>query len=67
MSLTWSDQLKAWVCDRCTLVAHEQLVAEKNAAQSWPPGPAGREFGDGSVVVAGPGGLLEQLLGVSPG
>jgi hypothetical protein len=65
--LIWSELREEWMCESCILADHAELVAEKVAAESWPPGLAGHEFGAGSVVVAEPGGLLEQLLRVAPG
>lgn len=66
-ALVYVEASKTWNCGQCVLTSHEQLVTEKVEAESWPPGPAGHDFGPGSVVVAGPGGLLEQMLGVAPG
>jgi hypothetical protein len=63
----FSELHKEWMCGSCIVASHAVLVTAKNAEACWPPGPAGRVFGAGSVVVAGPGGLLEQLLGVNPG
>lgn len=66
-ALGWSEIRQAWVCGGCVMADRPALLAAKNAEACWPPGPGGHEFGAGSVVVAGPGGLLEQLLGVDPG
>jgi hypothetical protein len=66
-ALLYSELCLEWMCGPCVLADHNELMTQKAAEQSWPPGPAGHEFGPGSVVVAEPGGLLEQLLEVSPG